>query len=104
MSESDSDSKIVLLPEIDEDTTEPPMYRVLLFNDDFTTKEFVVQILMDVFGKSQAEAVQLMWRVHHKGVGVAGIYPLEIAETKVKVVKMTARESGFPLKLTLEKE
>jgi ATP-dependent Clp protease adaptor protein ClpS len=104
MSTSDSESKIKILPEIEEETAEPPMYKVLLHNDDFTTKEFVVHILMDIFNKNQDEATRLMWRVHNNGVGVAGIYPVEIAETKVKVVTMAARENGFPLQLTLEKE
>ena len=104
MSTSDSETKIKILTDIDEETTEPPMYKVLLHNDDFTTKEFVVHILMEIFSKNQAEATRLMWRVHNNGVGVAGIYPVEIAETKVKVVTMAARENGFPLQLTLEKE
>lgn len=82
----------------------PPMYRVVLYNDDFTTKEFVVGILVVVFHKSQAEATELMWRVHHRGRGVAGVYPLEIAETKIAVVTEMARENGFPLKLTMEPE
>lgn len=104
MGTSDSETKIKKLPEIEEETTEPPMYKVLLHNDDFTTKEFVVHILMDVFNKKQDEATRLMWRIHNNGVGVAGIYPIEIAETKVKAVTMAARENGFPLQLSLEKE
>jgi ATP-dependent Clp protease adaptor protein ClpS len=84
--------------------TEPPMYRVVMYNDDFTTKEFVVEILVVVFHKALAEATELMWRIHRRGRGVAGVYALEIAETKAAVVIETARENGFPLKLSLEPE
>jgi ATP-dependent Clp protease adaptor protein ClpS len=81
---------------------EPPMYRVVFFNDDFTPKAFVVEILVTLFHKGAAEATELMWRVHNGRRGVAGIYPREIAETKVAVVTALARENGFPLKMTLE--
>ena len=90
--------------DIDEEVTEPPLYKVLLHNDDFTTKEFVVTILVSVFNKSLDEATQLMWSVHRKGLGVAGVYPLEVAETKIGIVKSTAEEYGFPLKMTMEPE
>lgn len=89
---------------IEEEVTEPPMFKVLLHNDDFTTKEFVVKILVSVFSKSLDEATQLMWAVHKNGVGVCGVYPLEIAETKVNIVTATARENGFPLQSTMEPE
>ena len=92
------------IPEIDEETTEPPDYRVLLHNDDYTTKDFVVEILMVVFNKSLEEATHLMWSVHKNNTGVCGIYPLEMAETKIDQGTTIARENGFPLKLTLEKE
>ncbi len=92
------------ISEIDEETTEPPEYKVLLHNDDYTTKAFVVEILMVVFNKSQEEAIHLMWYVHKNNTGVCGIYPLEVAETKVVQGTTLARENGFPLKLTLEKE
>lgn len=104
MGDFEPDTKEKILTDIDEETTEPPMYKVLLHNDDFTTKEFVVHILVSIFSKTLDVATKLMWEVHRNGVGVAGIYPLEIAETKVNVVSMTARENGFPLQLTLEKE
>jgi ATP-dependent Clp protease adaptor protein ClpS len=83
---------------------EPPMYRVVLYNDDFTPKDFVVEILVALFHKGVAEATELMWRVHHGKRGVAGIYPREIAETKVVTVTALARKNGFPLKITLEPE
>jgi ATP-dependent Clp protease adaptor protein ClpS len=82
----------------------PPMYRVLLHNDDFTTKEFVVQVLVSVFHKGLAEATELMWQVHRKGVGVAGVFPREIAETKVATVDALAREAEFPLRVSMEPE
>jgi ATP-dependent Clp protease adaptor protein ClpS len=90
--------------EIDEETTEPPDYKVLLHNDDYTPRAFVVEILMVVFNKSLEEATNLMWYVHKNNIGVCGIYPLEMAETKIDQGTMIARENGFPLKLTLEKE
>ena len=89
---------------IEEKTTEPPMYKVLLHNDDYTTKAFVVEILMAVFNKSIEEATSLMWHVHRNGSGVCGIYPYELAETKVNLVMMVARENGFPLKTSMERE
>ncbi|MGD8846582.1 MAG: ATP-dependent Clp protease adaptor ClpS [Desulfobacteraceae bacterium] len=90
--------------EIVDRTDEPPMYKVVFYNDDFTPKEFVVGILVHIFHKSTAEATELMWRVHKGNRGVAGIYPREIAETKVEAATALARENGFPLKLTLEPE
>ena len=89
---------------IEEKTTEPPMYKVLLHNDDYTTKAFVVEILIAVFNKSIEEATHLMWHVHRNGSGVCGIYPYEMAETKVNLVTMVARENGFPLKTSMERE
>ena len=90
--------------EIDEEITEPPMYKVLLHNDDFTTKAFVVEILTGIFNKSQAEATRLMWQIHKNRIGVCGLYPLEVAETKINQVTALARENGFPLKSTIESE
>ena len=92
------------ISEIDQETTEPPDYKVLLHNDDYTPKAFVVEILMVVFSKSLEEATHLMWYVHKNNVGVCGIYPLEVAETKIDQGTSLARENGFPLKLTLEKK
>ncbi len=83
---------------------EPPLYKVLLHNDDYTTKAFVVEVLVAVFHKSLEEAMQLMWHVHRNGVGVCGVYPYEMAETKVKTVTALAREHGFPLKSSLEED
>jgi ATP-dependent Clp protease adaptor protein ClpS len=89
---------------LDEEITEPPMYKVLLHNDDFTTKAFVVEILIVIFNKSQEEATHLMWHIHKNQIGVCGIYPLEMAETKVAQVTALAKENGFPLKSTMEAE
>jgi ATP-dependent Clp protease adaptor protein ClpS len=92
------------ITDIDEETAEPPNFKVLLHNDDYTTKAFVVEILLSIFNKSPEEATRLMWYTHKNGVGVCGIYPYELAETKIKQVKKLARDNGFPLKLTLEEE
>ena len=81
---------------------EPPMFRVLLHNDDYTTMEFVVDILMNVFHKTHEEAVQIMLKVHQEGVGICGIYPFDIAQTKVNTVLRVATEHEVPLKSTLE--
>jgi ATP-dependent Clp protease adaptor protein ClpS len=89
---------------IDEETQEPPLYRVLLLNDDYTTMEFVVQVLMAVFGKGVAEATRIMLKVHHEGSGLCGVYPYEIAETKVDTVHRLASEYGFPLKCIMERD
>ena len=83
-------------------TKKPPLYRVLLHNDDFTTMEFVVQILETVFGLPQEKAVQIMLHVHTRGVGVAGIYPYEVAEMKVSEATTLARANEYPLLCTLE--
>ncbi len=90
--------------EVQEELEEPPLYRVLLHNDDYTTMQFVVEVLMAVFNKSMEEATRIMLNVHERGVGICGIYPFEIAETKVDTVDTLARENGFPLKCSMEKE
>jgi ATP-dependent Clp protease adaptor protein ClpS len=85
-----------------EEVTEPPLYRVLLHNDDYTTMDFVVQVLVSLFGKSIEEAIRIMLNVHHHGIGLCGLYPYEIAETKVSAVHAAADENGFPLKCSME--
>lgn len=85
-------------------TKRPRMYKVLLHNDDFTPMEFVVEILERFFEKTHTDATEIMLNVHHKGIGVCGIYPYEIAETKVAQVLETAREQEHPLQCTLEPE
>jgi len=92
------------ITDIEEETAEPPNFKVLLHNDDYTPRVFVVQILQAVFNKSQEDATRLMWYVHKNGIGVCGVYPYEVAETKIAQVTDLARENGFPLKLTMEEE
>ncbi|MEO5352826.1 MAG: ATP-dependent Clp protease adapter ClpS [Magnetococcus sp. XQGC-1] len=82
---------------------EPPLYKVLLLNDDFTPMEFVVDLIMRFFQKSLDDSVQIMLHVHHQGVGLCGIYPREIAETKVMQVKQYARGHAYPLSCRMEK-
>ena len=98
------DTKGDVITETRDDVTEPSMYRVLLLNDDYTTMEFVVEILMLVFSKSVEEATQIMLNVHRIGVGLCGVYTYEVAETKVETVHALAKERHFPLKCSMEKE
>jgi len=81
---------------------EPDMYKVLLHNDDYTSMEFVIEVLMAVFSKKYQEAAHIMLDVHRKGVGVCGVYTYEVAETKVEAVHALAAENGFPLRCTME--
>ncbi len=81
---------------------EPRRYAVILHNDDYTTMEFVISVLVDVFRKNLEEARAIMLMVHEKGRGVCGIYPAEVAETKAALVHGKARAAGYPLRCTLE--
>ena len=87
-----------------ESLQEPPLFRVLLHNDDYTTMDFVIMILQTIFNKDTEEATRIMLDVHHQGVGIAGIYTREIGETKVATVRRIARRNQFPLKCSLEKD
>jgi ATP-dependent Clp protease adaptor protein ClpS len=87
-----------------EKTQRPKLYRVLLHNDDFTTMEFVVNVLESIFGKSPAEAYGIMMQVHVRGQGVCGAYTFEVAETKIATVHEQARDAGFPLRASMEEE
>ncbi len=87
-----------------EEIREPRLYRVLLHNDDYTTMEFVVLVLVDIFHKTPEEASAIMLSVHEKGLGVCGVYPREIAEFRTSRVIRRAREAGFPLLCTMEEE
>jgi ATP-dependent Clp protease adaptor protein ClpS len=99
-------------PEINDDVfsdaldevQEPFMYRVLLHNDDYTSMEFVVEVLQFVFNKSIEDSTRIMLKVHNEGIGLCGIYTYEIAETKVNMVKTLAIEREFPLKCTMERD
>ena len=81
---------------------EPEMYKVLLLNDDYSTMDFVIEVLESVFQKSPAESYRIMLHVHTQGQGLAGIYPWEVAETKVATVTEMAKHAGFPLRATIE--
>ncbi|MEM9490672.1 MAG: ATP-dependent Clp protease adaptor ClpS [Myxococcota bacterium] len=83
-------------------TKKPPMYKVLLHNDDYTTKEFVVMILRSIFNKSESEATKIMMHVHNNGIGVAGIYTHEVAETKAAKTINLAQAHEYPLQCSLE--
>ena len=82
----------------------PRMWRVLLHNDDYTTREFVVEVLRTVFHHSEGDAVRIMLHVHYNGLGVAGVFTLEVAETKMRTVEQLAREREYPLRLSMEPE
>jgi ATP-dependent Clp protease adaptor protein ClpS len=86
-----------------EQITEPPLYKVLLHNDDYTTMEFVVMVLETVFHKSSLEATRIMLNVHNSGVGIAGVFIRDVAETKAKLVMDLAKKYEHPLKCTIEK-
>ena len=85
-------------------TKKPSLYKVLLLNDDYTPMEFVVHVLERMFRKSHEEAMRIMLHVHHKGVGLCGVYTYEVAETKVTQVIDYARKNQHPLQCTMEKE
>ena len=99
----DSASEGEVLTRTDEELKEPEEYSVLLLNDDYTTMEFVVSVLMTVFRKSLPESTRIMLDVHKKGKGSVGIYSYDIAVTKINQVHQLARQNGFPLKCTMEK-
>jgi len=80
----------------------PPLYKVLIHNDNYTTMDFVVRILMEIFHKPENEAIETMWKVHLEGVGVAGIYSREIAETKMARAEAEAAANEFPLRFSME--
>lgn len=86
------------------DVRAPKPYRVLLHNDHYTTMDFVVQVLQEVFHKPRRDAVKIMLHVHYQGIGVAGVYPMQIAEMKVTDVHNRARAAGFPLRCSMEPE
>jgi ATP-dependent Clp protease adaptor protein ClpS len=83
---------------------DPTLYKVVLLNDDYSTMAFVVYVLETVFQKSPAEAYGITMQVHHQGRGLAGVYPLEIAETKVEELGLMARQAEYPLRATIEPE
>ena len=98
------------MPKIEEEIelslslVEPSRYKVLLHNDDYTTMDFVVEILVTIFHKNMAESEQIMFAIHKNGKAICGVYSYEIAQTKVHQVKQLAKKSGYPLLATLEEE
>jgi ATP-dependent Clp protease adaptor protein ClpS len=105
---SQEDPSIFQDPELeteeDVEVRPPSMYKVILLNDDFTPMEFVVEVLQRFFNKDRETATEIMLQVHHQGQGVCGVYPRDIAETKVNQVMDYAREHEHPLQCTMEKE
>ncbi|MFQ3546972.1 MAG: ATP-dependent Clp protease adapter ClpS [Termitinemataceae bacterium] len=93
----------LLKPKHDTELQEPEQFRVILLNDDYTTMDFVVAILMMVFHKDEVEARKIMLEVHKRGRGVAGVYTWDIATTKAEQVHSLARQSEFPLRCVVEK-
>ncbi len=86
------------------DVAQPPMWRVVLLNDDYTPMDFVVQLLESIFDKSPAEAYRIMMQVHVDGRGVCGVYPFDVAETRVAATDDLAQSAGYPLKAVMERE
>ena len=101
--EFDQDNEQGLALETRTKTKRPPLYKVLLLNDDYTPMEFVVHVLERFFSKTRDEATNIMLHVHQKGAGVCGVFSFEIAETKVVQVMDCARENQHPLQCTIEK-
>lgn len=86
----------------EENVSEPPKYVVFILNDDYSTFDFVVQVLVGIFKKSVEEAIRITNEVHHKGKGACGIYSRQIAETKVELVEQWSKQAGYPLKSVME--
>lgn len=101
---NDPDGDSAVATEIEKKVTRPKLYRVLLHNDDYTTMEFVVIVLTTIFHHKEEDAIRIMLHVHNRGIGVAGIFSYEIAETKVKKTMDLARSHEFPLRCSMEPE
>lgn len=104
MSESTSRPGSSTVAKPTEQIKRPSLYRVVLHNDHYTTMDFVVHVLRVIFGKGRVEAVRIMLSVHQQGIGVAGVYPVAVAETKAAKVHKMAQEQGFPLRCSVEPE
>ncbi len=102
----DDDGNVRIAPDLDVKTRveKPRMYKVLFHNDDYTTMEFVVEVLSVVFRRTRVEATRIMLSIHRSGKGVAGVYTREIAETKAQLAMDRARDRGYPLLVTTEPE
>ena len=100
--DNDNEQDRGVVTETEKKLKKPPLYKVLLHNDNYTTQEFVVYILQSIFRHPPTKATQIMLHVHRRGIGVAGVYTYEVAETKVDQVHALAKEYEFPLKCTME--
>ena len=98
------DESILIEPESGQRVELPRMWRVLLHNDDYTTQDFVVWVLETIFHKERDEAFDIMMSVHRTGMGIAGVYTHDVAETKLKTTRQLAEEHEFPLLVTMEAE
>lgn len=101
---NDPDDEGDLAVELVKKVQKPKRWKVIFHNDDYTTREFVIEVLQRYFDKDESEATYIMLSVHYKGAGIAGLYPKDVAETKVDQVSKHARKSGFPLRVTAEPE
>ena len=104
MADTDKQAGGEVLERTRQETKKPELFKVFLLNDDYTTMDFVVEVLESVFHKQPAEAFRIMMLVHTQGKGLCGVYPFEVAETKVATVVERAREHGFPLRAAMEPE
>jgi ATP-dependent Clp protease adaptor protein ClpS len=102
--EEDHESGVATATKPEKKLKKPPLYKVLFHNDDYTTREFVVFALQSVFHHDEAAATRIMWHVHTTGIGVAGVFTWEIAETKARKVEALAKASEFPLRVSVEPE
>jgi ATP-dependent Clp protease adaptor protein ClpS len=98
------DESIVIEPQSGQRVELPRMWRVLLHNDDYTTQDFVVWVLETIFHKERGEAFDIMMSVHRTGMGIAGVYTHDVAQTKVRTTRQLAEEHEFPLLVTMEAE
>lgn len=98
----DDETGVVTRTRTERKLQKPKQYKVLLHNDDYTTMEFVVFILMAVFHRGETDAVQIMLHVHKNGIGVAGVYTYDVAETRIKQVEALARQHEYPLRCSME--
>ena len=104
MSQTIEDNEGQVITDIRQKVEEPPLYKVLLHNDDYTTMDFVLMVLEVVFHKNLQDATQIMLNVHKQGVGIAGVFSRDVAETKISLVHDMARKNDYPLKCSMEQE
>lgn len=104
MVETKEDSDVIVITKKKSKTQKPRMYKVILHNDDYTSMDFVVDILESIFHKTPVIATQIMMEIHHKGKGVCGIYTRDVAESKVRQVEEKSLQEGYPLLCTMELE